>query len=206
MNEPWRIAVAIVFLGVLACGLFWVISADDDPAAPRNGAPSTIAPSTEAPSTGAVTVPASSPSLEGSTTSGAQTATSSPTPTILPPPDDVELRDVLPAAQRALSAWGEFAVTGDLTLVGDTFDPNGPQYQQLMEEAVTLAADPLGPPPYVFAMGEAELERPRAQRVILVGPVSTSRPGEPDQSFNWRLHLRWSGTDWLLWTVEEVEE
>ena len=109
------------------------------------------------------------------------------------------------ATESALSAWGRFTVSGDVDELASTFDPKGPQYAQLAEEAAALAEDPLGPPAYEFSLGEFTIERPRPQRVVIVGPVQLARPGEEDQAFVWRIHLRWSGSMWRLWTVEAAE-
>ena len=195
--EPWRLVVASVFVLALAGAVAAVVMMGDGDAAVAVGTVPTAPP----PPTTTTALPA---------TAAAPTTVPVPvvttTPLELPPPEIVLDREIFAAAQRALAAWGEFAVTGDLDVVADTFDPDGPQYEQLVGEASSLAANPLGPPPYVFAMGTPEIDRPRPRRLILTGPVVLSRPGEPDQLFTWRLHLRWSGTEWLVWTVDDVTE
>jgi hypothetical protein len=203
VNDPRRIGLGVLFLALLAGGLFWVLRAETGEVAP---ATTSAAPAISTTSTSTSDQPTPTSAIAETVTGPAVTVepTSAPSVPEPDPPDDVALGDVLPAAQRALAAWGEFAVTGDLSLVVDTFDLNGPQYEQLIEETGSLLADPLGPPPYVFTMRDVELRRPRPQRVVLVGPVSISRAGEPEQTFRWRVHLRWSGSDWLLWTVDEL--
>jgi hypothetical protein len=119
------------------------------------------------------------------------------------PPAVVAVAELEETAVAALDAWGVFAVTGNIAVVADAFDPAGPQYGTVLEEAEALAAEPIGLPGYTFAIGETTLERPRPQRVVLTGPVTMSRPGEADQQFSWRIHLRWSGTAWRLWTIDE---
>jgi hypothetical protein len=201
VNEPGRIALGVLFLAILAAALIWVLAADDaSGGGPASAAGSMTTTATAPPHR---TIPPAFGPTTGPT-STAIPATASTAPADLPPPANVELSDVLPAAQAALEAWGEFAVGGELALLADTFDKEGPQYGQLVEESPTLLADPLGPPPYVFAMGDVELRHPRPPRVVLVGPVSISRPGEPEQRVRWRLHLRWSGSEWLLWTIEDL--
>ena len=120
-----------------------------------------------------------------------------------PPPAELTLEDVLPTVEAALAAWGEFAVTGDLSLVAATFDHGGPQYTQLRSEAPELAAEPLGPPPYVFTMIEPVLRRPDLDRAAVVTDVALDRLDEPTQTFRWRIVMRWVGGNWLLWNVKE---
>jgi hypothetical protein len=120
-----------------------------------------------------------------------------------PPPLALALADVLPAVEDAFAAWGEFAVTGDIELVESTFDVSGPQYAQLREEAPTLEADPLGPPPYDFTLTEPSLRRPDPERAVVIADVTLERPGEPAQTFRWRIVMRWARGEWLLWTVRD---
>ncbi len=112
---------------------------------------------------------------------------------------------VLDAMDRALAAWGEFAVTGDLTLVAGFFVVHGPQLEQLRGEAAALLAEPLGPPPYVFEVHDPVVTMEDPGEAIVAAQVVMARPGEPPQEFDWRIHLHQTGDTWQLWTVEPVE-
>lgn len=93
-------------------------------------------------------------------------------------------------------------MTGELGEVDTWFIAGGPQFEQFQEEAVDLAEDPPGDPPYTVTVGEPEAEvtdgeaRVRA-RVVFV------RTGEPSQSFDWVVVLHRVGEGWRIWTVEE---
>ena len=211
MNGPWRVAAGLLFILLLAGGLVWAAiddgggddrrSPDIDPEQPpatseaeRSArATSSIAPGTMSPTVPSVAIraPETLPPV---------------VVTVAPPSIEVTLEDVLPAVEAALTAWGEFAVTGDLELVAEVFDVAGPQYAQLRQEAAALAADPIGPPPYVFTLTDPSLRRPDPDRAVVVADVALERPGEATQVFRWRIVMRWVGGDWLLWTVRDEGE
>jgi hypothetical protein len=113
---------------------------------------------------------------------------------------------VVAGAQRALQAWGEFAVTGDLATLEDTFWKQGLQYQQLAKEARAIRRRGAGPPPYQFTLTPRQvLPGPGGQRIVR-GSVRMSRSGEPTRSFQWDIYMqraRGSGNQpWRLWTVD----
>ncbi len=105
--------------------------------------------------------------------------------------------------QQALAAWGEFAVTGDLTIVEEWFDADGPQYGVFAAEAANLASDPLGPPAYIFTMSDPEVLHVGVGERIMRGAVHITRAGEQPQQYGWDLHLRRSSTRgrWMVWTA-----
>jgi hypothetical protein len=108
--------------------------------------------------------------------------------------------------QRALDAWGRFAVTNDLRQLRDYFWANGPQYQDLLRLARLRGRQrPLGPPPYRFVLSRARVLAPSLDQRILQGRVQVSRPGERMQSYRWNVWMRRDTTSdgrWRLWTVE----
>jgi hypothetical protein len=113
--------------------------------------------------------------------------------------------DVLAAADAALSAWGRFGVSGDLSVVAPAFDQTGPQFARLRQEAGPIAARAPGTPAYTFVMVDpAVLPGAGAGERIVRAQIVASRPGEKDQRFQWDLVLR-NGTEkqWLLWTVRD---
>ncbi len=106
------------------------------------------------------------------------------------------------AAEAALNAWGQFAVTGDVELLEDSFDTTGPQYRALVDEAAAIATDPAGTPPYDIELETARVDETSANEAVVAVSARWSRPGEPDRCFAWDVVLRRVLTDqWLLWTV-----
>ena len=104
--------------------------------------------------------------------------------------------------QRALTDWGEFAVTNNLADVKDTFWANGPQYKKLAEEAKTRKR--VGPPPYKMTISDVRVITPRPDQRVLRGKVLMTRPGEQPQTFNWDVWLQQDQAAdgrWRLWTV-----
>jgi len=115
-------------------------------------------------------------------------------------------QQVVAGAQRALQAWGEFAVTGDLATLEDTFWKQGRQYQQLVKEVAGIRRRGAGPPPYQFTLTPRQvLPGPGAQRIVR-GTVRMSRSGEATRSFQWDIYMQrvaGSGNQpWRLWTVD----
>lgn len=113
---------------------------------------------------------------------------------------------VIADGQRALTDWGEFAVTNDLGQVKDTFWANGPQYKQLAQEA-KARKKPIGPPPYTVTMSGVQVLKPRPDQRILRGRVQMTRPGERPQTFNWDVLMQVdqaAGGQWRLWTVRNT--
>jgi hypothetical protein len=110
--------------------------------------------------------------------------------------------------QRALAAWGRFAVTNDLRQLRGHFWANGPQYQDLLRlSRLRSYQRPLGPPPYRFVLTRARVLAPSLDQRILQGRVQVSRPGERMQSYRWNVWMRRDSTSrgrWRLWTVEET--
>jgi hypothetical protein len=106
------------------------------------------------------------------------------------------------AAETALIAWGQFAVTGDVELLEHSFDTSGPQYRELAGEAPGITADPLGPPPNDVRLETARVDEASVNEAVVAVSVAWARPGEPDQRFAWDVVIRRSVTDqWFLWTV-----
>jgi hypothetical protein len=115
---------------------------------------------------------------------------------------------VIAGAQQALTAWGEFAVTGDLGKLGDTFWKEGPQYQELAKEAPALKSKHLGSPPYKFTLTPSRVLDASGGQKIARGTVNVTRPGEQEQTFHWDVYLRKApGSNpeqWRLWTVADT--
>lgn len=110
--------------------------------------------------------------------------------------------DVTSVIEKAMAAWGRFAVSGDLDEVEPFFVVDGPQYLLFVEEAVALAATPPGPPPYRVLVEIADVMRDAAETQVEAG-VRFVRTGEPSQSFRWVIVVRRVRGEWKVWTVEE---
>jgi hypothetical protein len=109
------------------------------------------------------------------------------------------------AARDALAAWGRFAATGDLAALDRPFDPDGPQYQQLANEAGTLRSASATAQPYEVTLTDAHLGEATPGKAVVTGTVAWTRPDEPDQRYAWELVLRSTdGKAWRLWTVRDL--
>jgi hypothetical protein len=137
-----------------------------------------------------------------------QTTAAAPPKTSAAPGFSQADQRVIADTQRALAAWGEFAITGDLGKLGDTFWKDGPQYQELAKEASGLKSKHIGPPPYTFALTPSRvLDGPGGQKIVR-GTVKVTRPGEQGQSFGWDVYMRKvpdsNPERWRLWTVADT--
>jgi hypothetical protein len=108
------------------------------------------------------------------------------------------------AAGAALAAWGTFAVSGQLDDLGEHFDPEGPQYRQLVADAHALR-DPTSLTAYDVTLNDSHLRQVDDGRVLVDGVVTWTRPGEAEQRYAWELELRYEdGSSWRLWTVRDL--
>jgi hypothetical protein len=112
---------------------------------------------------------------------------------------------VVADGRRALEAWGQFAVTNDLTWVRPWFWAEGPQFRRLVREAQLRAEQPPpGPPPYRFVLSLHQVLAPLPDYRVLTGQVRVSRAGEAAQFYAWNVWMRHdprSGGRWRLWKV-----
>lgn len=199
MEQPWRIGLAVVVIAALVGGIVWFSTSSGDD--PPSGTPTSATTTTTTTTAGdGSSTAAPTPTTVASSTSTSAVDGSTPTTAALSPE-----AAVLDAMDRALAAWGEFAVTGDLTLVTGLFVVHGPQLEQLRGEAAALLAEPLGPPPYVFEVDDPVVTIDDPGEAIVAAQVVMTRPGEAPQEFDWRIHLHQIGGTWQLWTVEPVE-
>ena len=112
------------------------------------------------------------------------------------------MHDPVEAARTALAAWGDFAVTGDLTRVRLVFSAGGPQLTQLEDEAarITRPAD-TSVPRYLVTLTDPRSEV-ASDTATVTGTVVWSRVAESDQTYRWaiEMHKADDGT-WRLFTV-----
>jgi hypothetical protein len=115
---------------------------------------------------------------------------------------------VIADARRAMTAWGEFAISGDLSKLTSTFWKDGLQYQKLTKEAPGLKQKDTGPPPYQFTLTPSRVSNAPGGMKIVRGTVRVTRPGEQPQTFKWDIYLKRvpesSPEVWRLWTVAET--
>ncbi|MGQ0849514.1 MAG: hypothetical protein ACT4OP_10410 [Actinomycetota bacterium] len=94
--------------------------------------------------------------------------------------------------ESALTAWAEYAGSGDITPL-PAFFADGPQLAQLRSESAGIIPGP----PYRFELTNQEIVAPG----IVRGVVTVSRPGEPDQSYRWDIEAIEEDGAWKVWTV-----
>jgi len=111
---------------------------------------------------------------------------------------------VVVAMQDALTAWGEFAVTGRMRDLGDGFVVGGPQRRLLRAESATILEDPLGPPPYVVTTDNIFTVSVTPTDVVLRAEIQWAREGEETQRFVWDIQMQLNEGLWRLLTVEDV--
>lgn len=190
----WRVLLAaLVFVG-LGAGLAYVVFAETEP----DSVTPTLAsapPSSVAATVGAtVTLPPTTTTSTSVPPPGIVTSTTFTTPA------------VVVALQDALSAWGEFAVTGRMRDLGDFFVIGGPQRRQLRAESEAILADPPGPPPYVVTTDNIFTVSVTPTDVVLRTEIEWARQGEESQFFVWDIQMQLVDGAWQLLTVEEVSD
>jgi hypothetical protein len=136
-------------------------------------------------------------------TGGGRSSDSAPKPSAsLAKPEN----EILAAARAALSAWGRFAGSGDLTVLSRHFHEDGPQYRQLVDEAPRIAAARLSAGEYQV-VSDGMVKSLSADRAEVRATVVWQRPGESDQRKVWSIELRNSrGENWAVWTVRSARE
>lgn len=187
-ESPWRVALALILIGSMAGGALWLLLSDRRGETGLGSVPPAIATSEQ---------PVDSSVNDGA----AGTVVTLPaTTTTIGLTDDEN--DILLAATNALTAWGAFAVSGDLSTVEPYFAADGLQMEQFRTEAPELAADPAGPPPYDFLLSDPSIVAMSDSAVVSV-MIVMSRIGESDQIFDWDISLIRDGEEWLVWTVSD---
>ena len=197
--QAWRLALAILVVVGLGVGLVYVVLADGE----VGGSAPTLAsalPRGSGPGSG-VTVtlrPPDSPVARPVTTSTTTPSRTTSTAATTPP--------VVTALREALSAWGEFAVTGRIRDLGGHFVAGGPQRRRLRAEAESIRADPSGAPPYLVTTGEMFTVSVTPTDVVLRTEIEWARQGEATQFFVWDIQMQLADGKWRLLTVDEVGE
>ena len=184
-RPKWGMPAALLLVGALVLGIGWSLV--------RGGE----APS--AASSPAVTTPGSDRSAPPTTDVPLVVGGASTTAPVTPAPD---LHDPVEAARAALSAWGVFAGSGDLSQVRTTFVAEGPQLRELEQEATRM--EPARGDGYLVALRDITVEGSEGVATV-TGTVTWSRAGEAEQVYRWALELRLVDGAWQLFTVRTVE-
>jgi hypothetical protein len=196
--HAWRLLLAALLVVGLGAGLVYVVLTNGEVGDPVPTLASAV-PSKANPVSGAtVTLPVQpSSSTSASTTAVPSRIVTSTTATA--PPVVVALRD-------ALTAWGEFAVSGRMRDLGDHFVVGGPQRRRLRAEAESIRADPPGPPPYLVTTRDILTFSATPTEAVLRTEIEWARQGELTQFFVWDIQMQLVDGMWRLLTVEEVGE
>lgn len=195
-RPKWGMPVAIAVVGVLVLGVGWTVLRSGGASSASSAAPIVATPTTSVRETHTST---ESPLVRGGAST---TIPAAPTTTTVPAPD---MHDPVGATRTALTAWGDFAITGDLTRVRLLFSAGGPQLNQLEDEAarITRPADP-SVRGYLVTLSEPSTSV-HATTATVTGMVVWTHPDEPDQTYRWaiEMHKADDGT-WRLFTVRSV--
>jgi hypothetical protein len=122
---------------------------------------------------------------------GAQAAT---------PPAD--LKQTLDAA---LTAWGKFAVDGNLDDVKTYFAPNTKQFNRFQLDAEAISASPPGGQPIKVSMPSPQFLKTDDNNWTARGQAVWARSGELTQNFNWEIRMTRS-SDRQPWQIISVRQ
>lgn len=197
--HAWRLVLAALIVAGLGAGLVYVVLTEGEVGAGPVPTLVSAVPSTAPPGSGAtVTLPprASPPGPLSTTALPSRIVTST---TVTAPPVVVALR-------QALTAWGQFAVSGRVRDLGDHFVAGGPQRRQLRAEAESIRATTSGGAPYVVTTQNIFTVSITPTDAVLRTEIEWAREGEQTRFFVWDIQMQFVDGKWRLLTVEEVEE
>lgn len=181
VRPAWGMPAAVLVVGALVLGVGWTVLHS-------GGASSTASPPAVSTPTTGLQAPVMT---DGALVAGGPSTTAPAAPA-------ADLHDPVGATRAALAAWGEFAVTGDLSRVRLTFAAGGPQLSQLEQEAKRIR--PTDPADYRVSLTDATVEAAGGVATV-TGTVVWARPGEADQVYRWAIELHEVGGAWRLFTV-----
>jgi len=122
------------------------------------------------------------------------------------------------AVQAALDSWAKFVNTGDLAVVKDTFDQNGPQYVGgkvdgkdvgFVQEAANNKARGQFTGTYTAKASNFGTVADGAKGPQVVADVVWSQSGKDDASVRWVFELVGAadgGAGWRVWTVRTASD
>ena len=194
----WRLLIAVLVVSGLGAGLVYTILASGEGGGPTPTLAAAPTSSTDAAGGAMVTLPVPATAL--------QTAPPAQVPDRIVPSTTVTAPPVVEALREALTAWGQFAVTGRVGDLGDHFVAGGPQRRWLRAEAESIRATTSGGPSYSVTTGDIFTISVTPTDVVLRTEIEWARQGEATQAFSWDIHMRLVDGRWQLLTVEEVDE
>ena len=198
--QPWRLLLAVLVVSLLGVGLVYAIVESGD-----GGGPSptlAAAPTSTADSARGATVTLPAPVQA----TASETVPKTQVPARIVVGTTVTAPPVVEALREALTAWGQFAVTGRVGDLGDHFVAGGPQRRWLRAEAESIRATTSGGPSYSVTTGDIFTISVTPTDVVLRTEIEWARQGEATQAFSWDIHMRLVDGRWQLLTVEEVDE
>jgi hypothetical protein len=114
--------------------------------------------------------------------------------------------DVTTTLDNALTAWGKFAVDGDLNDVKPYFVEDSKQYDRFKLDAASIASQPPGGPPITVKMASPQtFAGDDANTWLIRGNVSWTRSGEQPQNFNWEIRMV-RASDKQPWQISSVRQ
>ncbi len=141
----------------------------------------------------------------GTADPNATTNTSSGDPAATTPPAQVP-KEVVDAMNAALTAWGQFAVDGNLETVRPYFLNDGPQFDRFQVESPEIKAKATGGPAFSFAMSsDAQWTSTEDGNWVAKGTVTVSSPGKRQQTYPWEITVSrlTENEPWKVWSVRQ---
>lgn len=178
---PWRRWSGYGVVALLAVVLFAISFRRPDPATPLPGA------ITSRSSPVVSTFPVRATGSAAPATAGAD--------------ETADTAEVESTVGQALTAWGAFAVSGDLAVMQSWFWADGPQWSNLSADAVSIEERQDDGPLYVVTIDRPVVEV-HEDSASLAAKVVFERPGEENQEFSWTLLLRRRNGEWRIWSIE----
>jgi hypothetical protein len=113
--------------------------------------------------------------------------------------------DVTAGLNAALTAWGKFAVDGDIDDVRPYFVNSSDQFQRLQSDAVTLQANPPGGTPLTMQMTNDQTLKNGNNTWVFKGTVVVTRTGTQPQKFPWEITVIRQNAQ-QPWQIESVRQ
>lgn len=114
--------------------------------------------------------------------------------------------EVLVGLDEAFSAWGRYAVTGELDEVRPHFVQNQGQWLRFEAESRALKESPPGGEPLEFNMATYRGFKINDGDWLIRGPVTSTRPGAAVETFNWEVRMvqETEGGPWKIKSVRNI--
>lgn len=185
------IAAVVVIAGLLGAGLLTLFTGGDDSKDQASNTTTTEAPASDGASgdqdggtntteTTETTAPETTETTVDSTnTTGAGAQSQS----------DKAPKDVVDTLNAALTAWGKFAVDGNIDDVKTYFAPNTRQFNRFQLDAQAISANPPGGDPITVTMTNPSTTKTDDNNWTIRGTAVWARTGEVTQNFQWEIRM-----------------